>query len=90
MRRLLVAFSLLGFAALACAQAAIAMRTHRIVDEQQGGLVLGTITVPARWNVKSRVVWTYADVSHPVRATLRAEAPDGSAWVEFFGSVRVG
>lgn len=59
-------------------------RSHRIVDEQQGGLVVATISVPAQWHVHSKVHWTYGDVSHPVRAFARAEAPDGSAWVEFF------
>lgn len=60
------------------------MRTHQIVDQQQGGLVLATITTPAQWTVRSKVQWNYADVSHPVRTFARAEAPDGSAWVEFF------
>jgi hypothetical protein len=59
-------------------------RVHPIVDQQQGGLVLGTITVPQSWKVTSRVEWKYADVSHPVRAMAPAEAPDGSAWVEYF------
>ena len=59
-------------------------RVHPIVDQQQGGLVLATITVPQSWKVASRVEWNYQDVSHPVRAMARAEAPDGSAWVEYF------
>jgi len=59
-------------------------RTHAIIDQQQGGLVLATITVPQNWTVNSRVEWRYGDVSHPVRAAARAEAPDGSAWVEYF------
>jgi hypothetical protein len=63
---------------------ALQFRAHQIVDQQQGGLVLATITVPAQWHVSSRVLWTYSDVSHPVRAIIRAEAPDQSAWVEFF------
>jgi len=66
------------------APAQMQFRVHPIVDQQQGGLVLGTLTVPQSWKVTSRVEWKYADVSHPVRATARAEAPDGSAWVEYF------
>ncbi len=58
-------------------------RRAEIVDKQQN-LVMSTIMVPVDWKVTSEVTWTYADVSHPVRATARAEAPDGSAWVEFF------
>src|SRR6185295_8778171 len=77
-----------GVAPMAWAQPAapaqMQFRVHPIVDQQQGGLVLGTITVPQSWKVTSRVEWKYADVSHPVRAMARAEAPDGSAWVEYF------
>jgi len=58
-------------------------RVEPIVDKQQG-LVLATITVPQDWKVGSQVHWNYQDVSHPVRAGARAEAPDGSAWVEYF------
>lgn len=63
---------------------ALQFRVHQIVDQQQGGLVLATITVPTQWHVTSRVQWTYSNVSHPVRAIIRAEAPDHSAWVELF------
>jgi hypothetical protein len=62
----------------------IQFRVQPIIDKQQGGLVLGTITVPQDWKVVSHVEWNYQNVSHPVRATARAEAPDGSAWVEYF------
>jgi hypothetical protein len=51
-------------------------RAHQIVDQQQGGLVLATITVPTQWRVTSRVQWTYSDVSHPVRAIIRANGKD--------------
>ena len=62
----------------------IQFRVQPIIDKQQGGLVLATITVPQDWKVVSQVEWNYQNVSHPVRATARAEAPDGSAWVEYF------
>lgn len=59
-------------------------RQHQIIDQQQGGLVMCTMMLPIDWKVTSSVKWTYADVSHPVRVAARAEAPDGSAWVEYF------
>ncbi|HVF64107.1 MAG TPA: hypothetical protein VNE58_08940 [Casimicrobiaceae bacterium] len=59
-------------------------RTHTVIDQQQGNLVMGTLTVPAQWQVSTHVQWTYADVSLPLRTFIRAEAPDRSAWVEFF------
>ena len=75
-----------GAAAAAPAPDAAKMqfRVQPIVDKQQGGLVLATITVPQDWKVTSKVEWNYQNVSAPVRATVRAEAPDGSAWVEYF------
>jgi hypothetical protein len=62
----------------------VQFRVHPIIDQQHGGLVVGTVTVPVNWRVMSRVDWAYGDVSNPVRAMARAEAPDGSAWVEYF------
>jgi hypothetical protein len=59
-------------------------RVHPVIDQQHGGLVAGTVTVPAHWKVFSRLEWSYGDVSNPVRSMIRAEAPDGSAWVEYF------
>lgn len=83
-------FAMMSWSVDVSAQAASAnmrglqFRTHPIVDKQQGGLTLATISVPVHWHVSSSVQWTYSDVSHPVRTFLRAEAPDRSAWVEFF------
>jgi hypothetical protein len=62
----------------------IPFRTHAVVDAQQGNLTIATLQVPVQWRVSQSVQWRYADVSHPVRAFVRAEAPDGSAWIEFF------
>jgi hypothetical protein len=59
-------------------------RVHPIVDRQQGRLVFAPITVAQSGKVANRVEWNYQDVSHPVRAIARAEAPDGAAWVEHF------
>jgi hypothetical protein len=55
-----------------------------VIDKQQGGLVLATVAVPQGWRLTANVVWNYQDVSLPVRAGGRIEAPDGSAWVEYF------
>lgn len=59
-------------------------RTERIFDPQQGGIILGTLSVPVQWRVSSQVQWRYNDVSNPVRAFFRVDAPDGMAWIEFF------
>lgn len=77
---------------LVCASAAaqstapgkMTFREYSVIDSQQGGLTAATFLVPEQWTVTSRVVWTYADVSHPIRIAARAQSPDGSAWVEFF------
>lgn len=60
------------------------LQRHAIRDKQQGDLVLGTVAAPAGWRLQSDVQWRYEDVSHPVRGRARIEAPDGSAWVEYF------
>jgi hypothetical protein len=57
---------------------------YRVVDQEQGGLVVGTIAVPEGWNAYSRVRWTYSDVSFPVRASLRVESPDRNVWMEAY------
>ena len=63
--------------------AAIQFRVHAIIDEQQGGLVLGTITVPVHWNVSSRVQWNYGDVSRPATrlgsSSSRSSSSTGSS-----------
>lgn len=66
------------------AHANIKFQPYQVIDQQQGGLVVATIMVPEGWKTTSKVVWNYADVSHPVRASARFESPDGSAWVEYF------
>jgi hypothetical protein len=59
---------------------------YPIVDRQQGGLVVGTLAVPAGWQATSRVAWNYAECSFPVRMAARVASPDGSAWIETFSS----
>lgn len=74
---------LVGMLSAADAQQ-VQFRRHDIIDQQQGNLVMCSMMVPVDWKVTSNVKWTYGDVSHPVRISARAEAPDGSAWVEYF------
>lgn len=64
--------------------ARLQFRTEAIIDRQQGGLTVATISVPLNWTLRSRVQWNYADVSWPVRVAVRIESPDGSTWIEFF------
>jgi hypothetical protein len=61
-------------------------RIESIVDRTHGGLVAVRYAVPADWRAASSLTWNYSDVSWPVRAAARAEAPDGSAWIEVFPS----
>lgn len=64
--------------------AGMQFRVHPIVDEQLGGMVFATISVPVQWKVTGQVRWTWADASAPMRSWARVESPDGSAWIEFF------
>jgi hypothetical protein len=61
-------------------------RSETIVDTQHGGLVAMRYSVPEDWRATSSLTWTYSDFSLPVRIGARAEASDGSAWVEIFPS----
>jgi hypothetical protein len=78
--------SLLTATVMATAQQSGPMqfRVHPVIDQEHGGLVVGTMVVPAHWRVQSWVHWEYGSVDNPVRSMARAEAPDGSAWVEYF------
>lgn len=60
----------------------VRFRLHTITDTQQGNLAAGTIAIPENWRVQSRIEWHYGNVTVPVHAWVRAESPDGSAWVE--------
>jgi hypothetical protein len=62
------------------------MKAFQVVDEQQGGMVVERMAVPEGWRTMKSVRWNYNDFYTPVRAFIRAEAPDGSAWLEFFPS----
>src|SRR5947207_6681734 len=50
---------------------------YRVMDRQQGGLVVGTFAVPTGWNATSSVTWSYPECSFPVRLSSRFTSPDG-------------
>jgi hypothetical protein len=64
----------------------------RIVkDDQQGGLALGAVWVPAKWQETSKIVWNYQHTESPVEISFMAENPDnaeayfGYPSLQFFG-----
>lgn len=61
-------------------------RTETIADTTHGGVVAVRYAVPQDWRAAGSLTWTYSDVSWPVRVGARAEAPDGSAWIEAYPS----
>lgn len=61
-------------------------RTEAIVDTKHGHVVAFRFAVPQNWRAASNLTWTYSDVSAAVRIAARAEAPDGSAWIEAYPS----
>jgi hypothetical protein len=46
-----------------------------IVDEQQGGMPVGVVAVPASWRYAAHVEWNYANYSNPVVVWSSAENP---------------
>ncbi|MEO5925677.1 MAG: hypothetical protein ABIR70_17780 [Bryobacteraceae bacterium] len=61
-------------------------RVQVVADKTQGGLVGLRYAVPADWKADGRFDWNYKDLYTPLHIFTRAEAPDGSAWVETFPS----
>jgi hypothetical protein len=59
-------------------------RVQEVADRTQGGLVGLRFAVPRDWKAGGRFDWNYSDLYSPLRVSTRAEAPDGSAWVETF------
>jgi hypothetical protein len=57
---------------------------YQVIDQAQGGMVVGTFAVPKDWKAASRVDWKYSDVSFPVRISARFDAPDGSGWLQTY------
>ena len=60
-------------------------RPYIAVDQQLGGLAMQRIIIPGDWKAGSRVVWDTKHVYMPVQTRIRAQAPDGGSWVEFYG-----
>ena len=69
---------------LAAAAPKTRFRVQEVADRTQGGLVGLRFAVPQDWRAGGRFDWNYRDLYTPLRVSTRAEAPDGSAWVETF------
>jgi hypothetical protein len=59
-------------------------RVQEVVDAPQGGLVAFRFAVPQDWKASGHIEWHYNDLYTPMRAFARAQAPDGSAWIETY------
>src|ERR1019366_8249138 len=59
-------------------------RVQEVIDQKQGGLVGLRYAVPQDWQAGGRFNWNYSDLYTPLHVSTRAEAPDGSAWLETF------
>jgi hypothetical protein len=46
-----------------------------IADTQQGGMPVGAVVVPAKWNFESKVTWKYENSENPVTITLNTQNP---------------
>jgi hypothetical protein len=56
------------------------------VDQKLGGMPVNRIMIPEDWKADSSVVWNTDHVYVPVQSHIRAEAPDGGSWVDFYGA----
>src|SRR5207244_1672958 len=64
--------------------AATKFRVQEVVDTPQGGLVAFRYAIPQDWKATGHIEWHYNDLYTPMRASSRAESPDGSAWIETY------
>ncbi len=69
---------------VSAAAAKTKFRVQEVADKTQGGLVGLRYAVPQDWKADGRFDWNYSDLYTPLRVSTRAEAPDGSAWVETY------
>nr|MBA3321745.1 hypothetical protein [Pyrinomonadaceae bacterium] len=60
------------------------MAQHRIVDEQQQGLVVSTFAHPNEWQARSQVVWNMQHTNLPALVYAAAFNPNGVESFEFF------
>jgi len=61
---------------------------RQIPDPQQGGLVVGVVSVPEKWPFNSRVVWNYEYNSNPVAISMSMENPANEEAVFGFGTAQ--
>jgi hypothetical protein len=59
---------------------------HTVIDQQLGGMPALRMAIPQSWKAKGGLVWDFNACYLPVHGGLRAEAPDGESWVEFYGT----
>jgi hypothetical protein len=62
----------------------IKFRVQEVVDAPQGGLVALRFAVPQDWKGGGRIEWHYDYLYTPMRGYARGQAPDGSAWIDFY------
>ena len=48
---------------------------RRIIDPQQGGMVVSGFSAPEKWKDQSKVAWNYQNTSNPVQLGASAENP---------------
>lgn len=66
------------------ALAKVKFRVQEVADTKQGGLIAVRYAAPEDWKASGLLEWHYNDLYTPVRFSSRAEAPDGSAWIETY------
>jgi hypothetical protein len=64
--------------------AKIKFNPYLAVDQKLGGMPVNRIMIPDDWKADSSVVWNIDHVYLPVQSHIRAEAPDGGSWVDFY------
>jgi hypothetical protein len=64
--------------------AKISFQPYDVVDQQLGGMTANRIAIPVDWKATSRLDWNINAFYMPVRGQIRAEAPDGGSWIEFY------
>ena len=60
------------------------MVEYRIIDAQQGGLVVSTFAHPSQWRATSQVIWNPSHTSIPVQVFAATFNPNGVERCEFF------
>jgi hypothetical protein len=65
--------------------AKIKFRPYLLIDQKLGNMPVNRIMIPEDWKADSRLVWNTNHVYVPIQSHIRAEAPDGGSWVDFYG-----